>query len=889
MHRNHIETLSIITVLAILAGSAVLLMVTSEESEAAVGDTATLRFDDGSGNYEVFYAREGTSVELPTSLFTKNGSYLAGWRTGSSTLLPGTDYLVSGDAQFTAQWNEGNGTHLQDVVVQLGEHYSVNLWDTSPDKNGGVDNIKTPSWLGREPSDTINVYNGTPVEPGVYLVSYSKDIILGLGREDFWFTITVPSEMDDAYVIDYDFNGGTGTRPDDRVAIGTGMILPGKDATSWPDGSRTLVGWYITDVDGNRGLFPLDSLYIFDSDTTVQAAWEGNPNVLVYSLDGGSLENVYATVTWTDEPVSLRTDAVKSGYQFLGWKVTQDRELVYAPGLLTDLDSTTYLEAYFVPNGTATVTVSFDAGQGHSAIITQSVEPGKYVVLPTYQVQFDGYDFIGWSTEPPTGDGVDDDRAVIPTEHFQVTENITLYAVYHDRTPEPDPDDPEPEPDPVYFSVVFDPNGGDMTYPIQTIVEGGTASNPGEPMRDGMLFLGWALLGTSEPWDFKQPVMYDMNLYALWDEAFTISYSTSDSGLPVVTVKIDPAYVGSERIDVYWGSSMDGTETVYNGTASHTYSYTTWGYIVVTFTIDGIEHTSRMPFSVTAEHYNPTVEHTVSFDSAGGSYVEPQTVPHEGYAYRPVDPTMDGMIFDGWYFEGSEWDFSQPVVMDMVLIAHWTDEPVPDPEEPEATVAFFTMTRVTDGWLLDASKSINASGFQWMVDGLIVGEGQTFILTLDSLSDGTHTVQLVVKDQNGDSVYSGIQNITVGSTSINPIQPTASFTVTPEEDGWLLDATGSSNATRYVWYLDGEILRGESGAIVHLKSDGLADGTHTIKLTVFSNTNHTDDHSESITVSSAVEGDGPEDDWKDNIDWKLIAIVIVAVIAIAALIWRSYL
>lgn len=884
MHRNLIETLSIITVLAVLIGSAVLLAASSDESEAAAGDTATLRFDDGSGDYEVFYAREGTSVQLPTSLFSKDGSYLAGWKTGSSTFLPGADYLVSGDVLFTAQWNEGNGNHLEDVVLEPGEYYEVDITDYAGlgDLWGNRIDKVLPAWMTEDGYYEDFCYGSTN-ESGVYYVEFATSWF-GVNPAYYWYTITIPSEMDSAYVIDYDFNGGTGTKPDDRVAVGTGMILPGKDATSWPDGSKTLVGWYITDADGNRGLFPLDSLYVFDSDATVEAAWDGNPNVLVYSLDGGSLENVYATVTWTDEPVSLRTDAVKSGYKFLGWKVTQDRELVYAPGLLTDLDSTTYLEAYFVPNGTATVTVSFDAGHGHSAILTQSVESGKYVVLPTYQVQYDGYDFIGWSTEPPTGDGVDDDRTVIQTEHFQVTGNVTLYAVYHDRTPEPDPDDPEPEPDPVYYSVVFDPNGGDMTYPIQTVIEGGTASNPGEPMRDGMMFLGWALLGTSEPWDFKQPVMYDMNLYALWDEAFTISYSTDDSGLPVVTVEIDSAYIGSERIDVYWGSSIDGTETVYNGTASHTYSYTTWGYIVVTFTIDGIEHTSRMPFSVTAEHYNPTVEHTVSFDSAGGSYVEPQTVPHEGYAYRPVDPTMDGMIFNGWYFEGTEWDFSQPVVMDMVLIAHWTDEPVPDPGEPEATVAFFTMTRVSDGWLLDASKSVNASGFQWMVDGLIVGEGQTFVLTLDGLSDGTHTVQLVVTDQNGDSVYSGIQNITVGSTSVNPIQPTASFTVTSEEGGWLLDATGSSDATRYVWYLDGEILRGESGAIVHLKSDGLADGTHTIKLTVFSNTNHTDEHSERITVSSPSD----DDDAEDGIDWILIAVIIIAVVAVAALIWRFY-
>ena len=888
MRRNLFQTLSIVAVLALLVSGAFLLSTGLDESDAVGGDTATLRFEiDSTGSdSQLYYVRVGNTVELPTMLFEKDGSYLAGWTDGKETYSPGGEYTVTGDARLTAVWatpNYDRLRHCEDVVLQPGEEYSVSLFATSDDLSGEIEDITVPSWFEKVPgtSDSLPAYTGSTDKPGIYLVSYTKSLFLGINATYCWYTITVPSDMDGTYTVSYDLNGGSGSIEQQFVAKGTGLVLPGEDSTSWASsGTMHLVGWNITDADGNRGLFPLDSLYIFDSDAVVEAQWESNPHVLVYSMDGGSLENVYAIVTWGDEPVSLRSDAVKPGYIFLGWRVSQDPDLVYAPGLLVDLDEATYLEAYFVPEGTELCGVTFDAGLGSTAITTQQLESGRYVMLPTYQVQYDGYDFVGWSTEPPIGNGVDDGRQTIPTEHLQITEDTTLYAVYHDSEGEEpeNPDDPEME----TYRVIFDANGGDSTYPVQYVEAGGRVSAPSEPMKDGCIFLGWAVIGTTDPWDFQaDTVQYDITLRAMWADAFTIAYSETDERLPVVTLTVDPAYVGSERIDVYWGSPRDGSETVYNGTASHTYHYTTWGYIVLTITIDGIGHTSRIPFSVSAEHYNPTVEHMVYFDSAGGSYVEPQTVIHGECAFRPVDPTKDGMVFDGWFYGGLEWDFTSQITMDITLTAHWTDEPVTDPEGPDTPTAFFTITRIADGWFLDGSKSVGVMSYEWWLDGEAVGDGMNLILDYDDVEEGTHTVQLCIEGIDGKRHCSGTQSIVRGSSQVTPIQPTAAFTVTPEDGGWLLDASGSRNATRYVWYLDGDVLAGETGTAVHLSSNDLADGTHEVVLVVYSNTENSDSHRETIVV----EHRGDDDSGLD-IDWPIIAIVIVIVILLIAIAWR---
>jgi uncharacterized repeat protein (TIGR02543 family) len=73
----------------------------------------------------------------------------------------------------------------------------------------------------------------------------------------------------------------------------------------------------------------------------------------------------------------------------------------------------------------------------------------------------------------------------------------------------------------------------------------------------------------------------------------------------------------------------------------------------------------------------PVVQHTVAFDTAGGSSVPMQTVQSGASASRPSDPVRPGYDFAGWYLGGSVYSFSSPVTHDIVITAAWT--PVPEP------------------------------------------------------------------------------------------------------------------------------------------------------------------------------------------------------------------
>ena len=67
----------------------------------------------------------------------------------------------------------------------------------------------------------------------------------------------------------------------------------------------------------------------------------------------------------------------------------------------------------------------------------------------------------------------------------------------------------------------------------------------------------------------------------------------------------------------------------------------------------------------------PAVTFTVTFDSAGGSAVDAQTVESGQPATKPADPTMDGYTFMGWQLNGADYDFTAPVTADITLTAVW--------------------------------------------------------------------------------------------------------------------------------------------------------------------------------------------------------------------------
>ena len=67
----------------------------------------------------------------------------------------------------------------------------------------------------------------------------------------------------------------------------------------------------------------------------------------------------------------------------------------------------------------------------------------------------------------------------------------------------------------------------------------------------------------------------------------------------------------------------------------------------------------------------------VTFDTQGGTTVEPRTVAGGSTVNAPAEPTYDGYEFAGWYTSADDnaqiFDFGMPITSDVTVYAKWKE------------------------------------------------------------------------------------------------------------------------------------------------------------------------------------------------------------------------
>jgi len=212
------------------------------------------------------------------------------------------------------------------------------------------------------------------------------------------------------------------------------------------------------------------------------------------------------------------------------------------------------------------------------------------------------------------------------------------------------------------FTVTFDLNyaGSSGAPPAATVVEGKTVAKPAaNPTRTGFTFVGWfkEAAGTNE-YDFAAPVTADITLYAKWSQLFVVTF-ISNEGSTVDAIS-----------DVASGATINAPTPPTR--AGHTFGgwfkeealTTAWD-----FATDVVTGNVTLYAKWNANTY------TVTFNSDGGSAVEPETVAHGEKATKPADPTKAGQDFGGWFKEAAlttAWNFATDVVTAATtLYARW--------------------------------------------------------------------------------------------------------------------------------------------------------------------------------------------------------------------------
>ena len=143
-----------------------------------------------------------------------------------------------------------------------------------------------------------------------------------------------------------------------------------------------------------------------------------------------------------------------------------------------------------------------------------------------------------------------------------------------------------------------------------------------------------------------------------------MEYYTEDETGAYVLDRIDKTHSAPEGTEVTAEVTPEPDHHTYDADKSST---TVSGIVTKPTTEDG-----EVKNLLTLKVYYKWDSHSVTFNSDGGTAIEPLQVKHGQTAAEPTAPTRSGYRFDGWYNGDTAYDFSGAVTDDLTLTAHWT-------------------------------------------------------------------------------------------------------------------------------------------------------------------------------------------------------------------------
>lgn len=502
-----------------------------------------------------------------------------------------------------------------------------------------------------------------------------------LGGDPYDFTTPVMQDLTltaswtknkSTYTVSFDLNGGDGDAPSQKVEEGSTVSRPDNPTRE----GYTFAGWQYEGADWNF-------LNAVESDMTLTAQWKRNEAkryTVTFDTTGGT--PVSPQTVKDGGNASKPDDPTREGYEFNGWTLNGTAYDFTTP-VRTDIT----LTAAWIPIKPKTFTVTFDSDGG--TIVPPQMVSDKATVSEPAAPTKTGYEFKGWRHDGQPYDFT-----------TPVTKDMTLKAKWEKTKAET-------------YTVAFNPDGG-SDIPSQTVEQGGTASKPDDPTREGYTFLGWYSQDTA--YDFTTPVTGNLILTARWHK---------DENPQPKTHIVTFDYQNGAPSDVRTVTEGDTISQPDNPTRSG-YDFQGW------VGIDGSTFDFTQPITadtlITAKwkkHEEPQpATRTVTFNTNGGTSVEPQTVTDGMVVRQPADPVKDGYVFDGWYLDNSPYDFNRPVTKDITLTAVYHRKPVPQPNtytvgfdtgegskvDPQTIIEGKTAVRPADpsrsgydfqGWLLD--------------------------------------------------------------------------------------------------------------------------------------------------------------------------------------------
>jgi len=633
----------------------------TETPRIAVAKQFTLTYDANAGEDEVTNLPEAQTaasdgkVTVSETSPTREGYTFLGWSTDSSATeadaaySANTEVTLTADTTLYAVWQinthtvtfnvQGHGTAPEAQTV------NHNGTATRPETDPAANGYTFGGWY--TDAECTNEYSfETPV---------TEDITV--------FAKWTPAE----YTISYNLDGGlladgvtnpvTYTIESDDITL-SNPTKEGYTFTGWTGTDVTEASQNVTIAKGSTG------------NRTYTAAWEVAEASYTVRHYLQNLEND----EYTEKAEDAQTLTGKIGEQTTAEAKTYEGfTMVNLVQKTIPASGSTTVPVYYDRNKhTVTYTVTGDAPSDSAAPAGGTYKYGASVSVaddPTSTQTTKGdlqgtWTFSGWTTTDVSvtdGSFTMPDRDVTFTGSWTFTETgkySVSYIVNGDEKPSDYVEQNGPKNQ--YAGTVLD-----MPNDLTTAATANAAGVPGS----------WSFSG----WTITSPDGLTANAdgtYIMPDSDVTITGSwTFTPGTYKVIWKNEDGTVLETDTGVAYNA-----EPEYNGGTptkaedeTNTYTFTGW-------TPETSPVTEDVTYTAVFSSVPKTVYNTVTFDSDGGSAVDPQTVAADATATEPAAPTRDGYTFKGWTLNGSSYDFSTPVTGNITLVAQWEQNQTPDPE-----------------------------------------------------------------------------------------------------------------------------------------------------------------------------------------------------------------
>lgn len=684
-------------------------------------------YDDGAIDFYDFYFA-GDTFTMPADP-TREGYIFEGWSVkvipaendadhldadgaddaADETLLKAGDTytITAGGVIFTAQWKKKTFTVKYYLPDETGAWVEKKM-DTVDSVDYATYSLWTPN---AEDGYEFSGWYQKTADIGVK----AKVEKLYMAKEWKLYGKFTPIE----YTIQYVYNDGkaTSTNPTTYTVESDTITLADATGADW---GKTFLEWH--DENGQKITeIPTGST----GDRVITAYWNWPVHLHYLDKDNNEIESATLYVSELEPGACVLPTGEKTGYDFDGWYEAK-KDIGTASHKLNALSIAKKWELY--GRYTAKTDVSYTVKylrEGDNKVLA----PEKVVTDQTFdtEVTEQAADVVGYTPDAPSKTMILDEYNKVLT--FSYSANTYRYEIHYflqepdgsymekevDTTPTgvfdttvtitPDPnrygahysynsvksvvsgvvtvDDPATilklnvYYDLDFHTLTFDTMGGSAIDPV-TVRHGNAVARPADPTKDKYTFIGWYVDPEfTEEYDFTTVLEADKTIYAKFE---------------LTSTPIGDIYV---RYDVLHIKQLpDGSYDLANAEVEHLSAkkdttvtavvkdYRATHHINVNRTLSKLTDTAIQPYpgadgkpvyTILSVYYDLDF-HTLTFDTMGGSRIDPVTVRHGNAVAKPKDPVNGGYIFDGWYTDKTyrtPYNFATVLTQDTTIYAKW--------------------------------------------------------------------------------------------------------------------------------------------------------------------------------------------------------------------------